>query len=204
MNRPSRKHNPQWALHTVGITMTLAMLAACGFVGVRPLLESQRSLSETSGKLIAQRKELAAAQASTSGLQRSLEEVTLKLQAIPVQLRSPQQVNEYLAQLVTIGQRTGVEVMEVKPIDRNATEGGAARFMGWTDIVLRGRGNYKALHRFLERVREELSDTEIDSMEMGYESPDPAVGLRIGMRLRWFHAGRADRSVAGVDTERAR
>jgi len=163
----------------------LGALPLC-FARVNPLLRSGTYAGEQKAKLAALRRKEADLAGSLTRQRHRLGECREALTREKIQLESAGNVNQRIAKLADLAERTGLAVNEVVP-------GQAAR-VGLYETVpvsLVGRGKYPTCVTFLRKLKKTFPDTSVDSFELTRKSGEADGAADFRVQLLWYTTPRA-------------
>ena len=160
------KHLPSWLrahwqIDAAGLASLVMLGSLVYLLAVAPMLERRREVAEQSRQLAAEQQQLQMQQTRLRQVTVEADETRRKLTAMPVRLRPVAALNAHVAGLVELASSCGMQVDNIEP-------GAVASTSRYQTVALRitGRGAYPQCVDYLARIRRQMPDTGVTSLEV--------------------------------------
>jgi Tfp pilus assembly protein PilO len=174
-----RSGGPLMKIDAAGALLALAVLTGIAMIAVAPVLSERGLASERRVELDALERETETALATLRTAARRLADGKSKAETLPAHLRTRQDRNSRIAEIVGQAEAEGMELLSILP-GETAVGDRYAR----TPIEMSMRGEFAALVGYLHAIHESSQDLEITNLEIRRKTDSAAIETVI--RAEWI------------------
>jgi hypothetical protein len=175
-------------IHCLGSASVLALTALLFFTVAQPMWHEQRERSGLESELADQHLSLDRQERLHRGLTAQLALAIENADQSALPLKDAKALNEELATLSDLAARHGIQIDSLQP--GAATSNGKVQAL---TIQLNGHAGYRAIHGFMESLRQQMPDTSVRDFSFAADNSSATANATVNMQILWLT--RADRPI---------
>ena len=181
MSRTSRNLWSCWHVDAAGVSACLGLTLLLYIGGLTPLLHKHHQNVRQRAELEDSQTRATKLAAAADKLARRLKTLGQALDEAPIQLQTPRQLNQRLANLTSLATQCGLAIDQT-----NSDRPHSSTWHQTVPIRLAGEGTYPTCAVFLDRLRRTFPDTGVSAFDLSGKPDDRAAEAKFQFDLVWY------------------